>query len=426
MALRSFVLAVLAPSLFFFSACNPFTPSGPFSGKVGDTLPSWEEGVMDIHFINSGRGECVFMILPDGTTLVVDCGDIPDNKKARWPQVDAKPFEGTRAYEVDAAYIKHFLPEVSGDMLDYFNVSHFHIDHIGTASWKGNTISPNGYALTGVIGLYDLVPFRKLIDRGYPDYDSALEVSTAHTNIDHYRKFVSWAETDGLEVEQFRIGAEDQLILKNNPEAYPDFRITNYARDGKLWQDGKVVDLYEGKQPKENGVSCCFLIQYGDFEFLTCGDAGGNSAVEVPLAREIGRHIETMKANHHMAWNTHQKEAIAILQPQVIVAQNFASHEPWIPVMEGIWEVSPRTQIYSTNLYPENVQKEDVERSGSDHGGAAITDERYAEATGRMASHNGHVVIRVEKGGARFRVYVLDDTDYSYRIRQIDGPFKSK
>ncbi len=396
------------------------------TGKIGSPLPQWEEGMLDIHFINSGRGECAFLILPDGTTMVVDCGDIPDSKKARWPEVDPKPFPGDRAYKVDAEYIRHFLPEVSGGMIDYFNLSHFHIDHMGTASWKGNEISPNGYALTGVMGLYDLVPFRTLVDRGYPDYDAALERSTAHSNIEHYRKFVSYAISQGMKAERFRIGADDQFVLRNNPEAYPEFSTFNYACDGRMWQGGEVVDLYAGEKPKENGASCCFLVKYGDFEYLTCGDAGANSAVEIPLAHEIGHRIEAMKGSHHMAWGTHTKEAMAILQPGVIVVQNFTSHKPWIPAMETTWEGSPKTRIYTTNLYPENLQKEDVQRSGSDHGGSAVTDEVYAAETGKLSSHNGHVVIRVEKGGARYRVYVLDDTNYEYRIKQIDGPFKSE
>ena len=32
--------------------------------KVGEQLPAWEEGCFDIHFINTGRGECCFYILP--------------------------------------------------------------------------------------------------------------------------------------------------------------------------------------------------------------------------------------------------------------------------------------------------------------------------------------------------------------------------
>ena len=36
---------------------------------AGTPLPPWQEGCLDIHAINSGRGECTFFILPDGTTL---------------------------------------------------------------------------------------------------------------------------------------------------------------------------------------------------------------------------------------------------------------------------------------------------------------------------------------------------------------------
>ena len=223
MKLKKFILALVAPALFFFGACRSMSPSTTHGERIGETLSQWEEGGLDIHFINSGRGECLFLILPDGTTMVVDCGDFPDSKNAKWPEVDPKPYAGTRAYEVDAAYIKHFLPKASQGMIDYFNLSHFHIDHMGTPSWKGNTISPNGYALTGVMGLYDLVPFRKLVDRGYPDYDAALSLATASSNIDHYRKFVSYAVSNGMSAEQFRIGAEDQFVLKNNPSAYPEF-----------------------------------------------------------------------------------------------------------------------------------------------------------------------------------------------------------
>ena len=52
------------------------TPTPGTDGAVGNVLPDWEEGYLDIHFINSGRGECAFYILPDGTTLIVDAGEL--------------------------------------------------------------------------------------------------------------------------------------------------------------------------------------------------------------------------------------------------------------------------------------------------------------------------------------------------------------
>ena len=377
---------------------------------VGEPLPAWREGELDIHFINSGRGECTFFILPDGTTLVVDCGEIPDNPASRWPQVDRKPLSGESAHEVNARYIRHFHPGGPEARLDYMLVTHFHIDHMGES------------AATGVVAFYDLLPFDRLIDRGYPDYAKAVSLATRVGKINAYTAFVTdKVEKDGLRAERFELGRTDQIALLHDPGRYPDFQIVNYARDGKIWQGGKEVDLYGGNKVAENGASCGFLLRYGDFSFLTCGDAGANSKVEIPLAREIGHEIVAMKAYHHFSWNTHAPETMKILRPQVIVGQNFMAHQPWIPVLEGIWKASPRTRIYSTNMSPVNYQKEDVARAKEDHGGSGITDERYAAARGRMAAHNGHVVIRVEAGGKRYSVFVLADKDFSYRVLQIDG-----
>ncbi len=373
-------------------------------------LPPWREGELDIHFINSARGECVFFILPDGTTLLVDCGEIPENPASRWPQVERKPLSGESAHEVAARYVRHFHPGGSAASLDYMLVTHFHVDHMGES------------ASTGVVALYDLVPFDRLIDRGYPDYGAALALATRTGKIDHYVNFVAdKVENNGLKAERFEIGRSDQIALLHNPGAYPDFQIFNYARDGKIWQAGKEIDLYDGKVA-ENGASCCFLLRYGDFTFLSCGDAGANSRVEIPLAREIGHPIVAMKANHHFSWNTHAPESLSILRPQVLVGENFMAHQPWIPVLEDIWAASPQTKIYTTNLCPVNYQHEDLVRAKEDHGGAGITDARYAAARERLAAHNGHVVIRVAPGGERYTVFVLDDTDFAYRIRKADGP----
>ena len=64
---------------------------------AGTPLPPWQEGCLDIHAINSGRGECTFFILPDGTTMLVDAGEfVPATQK--YPFVPQKPHEGVRPY----------------------------------------------------------------------------------------------------------------------------------------------------------------------------------------------------------------------------------------------------------------------------------------------------------------------------------------
>lgn len=42
------------------------------------------------------------------------------------------------------------------------------------------------------------------------------------------------------------------------------------------------------------------------------------------------------------------------------------------------------------------------------------------------ASTQGHVVIRVEKGGAHYRVFVLDDADEAMKIKTVSGPYASR
>ena len=44
----------------------------------GGQLPPWENGMLDIHHINTGRGDATFFIFPDATTLLVDAGDMSE------------------------------------------------------------------------------------------------------------------------------------------------------------------------------------------------------------------------------------------------------------------------------------------------------------------------------------------------------------
>ena len=44
----------------------------------------------------------------------------------------------------------------------------------------------------------------------------------------------------------------------------------------------------------------------------------------------------------------------------------------------------------------------------------------------QVAADHGHIVVRVEPGGARYRVFVLDDRVESYRILSVHGPYESQ
>ena len=44
----------------------------------------------------------------------------------------------------------------------------------------------------------------------------------------------------------------------------------------------------------------------------------------------------------------------------------------------------------------------------------------------RSAGIGGHIVIRVSPGGKEYCVYMLDDSDTTYTVKQADGPFRCK
>lgn len=384
---------MLLPGLF--CSCS----SRAYKAIPGKPLPAWEDGYLDIHSINTGRGECTFYILPDGTTMLVDAGEF-HTSGARYPMVEQKPDTLTRPYKVYAAYIRSML--TWSDSIDYALASHYHMDHIGRME-SDYAVSDSGYVLTGIMALYDEIPYKTLVDRSWPDYTDNVE----QRNWERFARSIS--ARDGMKVEKFELGSDSQFILTNHPEEYPDFKIRNYHVNGLVWNNGEVMDCWKGKPVSENGASAGFLLSYGKFDWFTGGDAGNNGKVEKPTARAIGRQIEAMKGHHHMSWHTMSAEMLEIFRPQVVVNQSFYAHQPWPETMKKVQEVGmPEGQVrdvFLTNLHDSTYVNEQ-------------------ETLAKVKDYRGHIVIRVLPGGDSFYVYMLDDNDLKFNVKAVYGPYE--
>jgi len=51
---------------------------------------------------------------------------------------------------------------------------------------------------------------------------------------------------------------------------------------------------------------------------------------------------------------------------------------------------------------------------------------RHLEDLKSLAADQGHVVVRVAPGGLSYRVFVLDDSDETMRIKSIHGPYTAR
>ena len=137
---------------------------------VGGKWPGWTKGHFQLHAIHTGVAESMFLIYPDGTTMLLDCGDHPAINRGKLA-VPVLP-NGTRhAGEWVARYVTRVNP--SGTKVDYMVTSHFHSDHTGCMIW-GAGLSQHNLPRSGFAQAAETLSFGKAVDRGWPDYDDPL------------------------------------------------------------------------------------------------------------------------------------------------------------------------------------------------------------------------------------------------------------
>jgi len=392
--------------------------------QVGKPLPAWRDGEMDIHHINTGRGEASFLILPDGTTLLVD---------ASGKTVEAPPFtlptkpDASRAPgEWVARYIQRVMPG-SAREIDYAVISHFHGDHMGAIVAESPVAREGGYQLSGITEVAEHLPIARIIDRDWPGYAYPTELK--NRTVDNYRKFLAWQTAHhGLQVEKFQPGRNDQLRLLRKPRAYPQFEIRNLVANGILWTGvgsetrslfPPLANLSPNDYPTENKLSIAFRVSYGKFDYFTGGDLSAKGdetlssadawkSVEPPVGQVTGP-VEAMKANHHGSWDANGAAFLAHLRPRVIVVDSRAEGHPAVNTYSRMasrdsWP-GPR-DIFITNVSPATFKTTyNIEKA---------------------ASTQGHVVIRVAPGGASYHVMVVNDSDEKMQVKAVFGPYASE
>ena len=389
-------------------------PEDPTAVEVGKPLPAWQQGNLDIHFINSGRGECCYYILPDGTTMIVDAGEVKATYNPSDTSEDAavpqKPNANVRPYMVDAMYIKHFSPN-GRQSIDYCAPSHFHIDHIGSTGMATETAAA-GYKKSGLTALFDELPYLHVIDRAYPDYkdDATTPAMDGQLSAD-WVKFVTWGvKEQKFTGARFEVGKE-QIVMLYDRKAYSNFRLFNICANGFVWSKNGISGEKSGVG---NPASCGFHITYGKFDYIACGDLTSNPQNRVALyVRDFvgAGHLDAFKTHHHLsanAWGTQMQTEF--FTPRVIVNQNFYKKQPDATLVKNIMDNAYSFWVkdfFTTNLHPQYVTE-------------------HKSVVDKMTDYDGHIVIRVANGGDSYYVYLLDDTNFEYNVKSIHGPYNSK
>lgn len=417
------VSAILLSAMFLTSetACAQKTV------KEGQKITPWEEGCLDIHFINTCTGESQFIIMPDGTQMLVDVGGaLLDDELALVPIPD----QARRPGEWINRYIKRCMKWTKNDKIDYLSITHLHGDHIGTIS----PATPNSYKgnwrSSSLADIVDNNKVGKLVDRGYPKYDYP-SYTVENKHLDNYIKCTRWhAATAGMKIERFVPGADNQFTLKYDAASYPAFKIQNIAANGVVWT-GKGTETatafpdssaFAGKgkanqpSPSENSLSTVFKLTYGDFDYFAGGDVSHNGDeyfswkdVETPIADVVGC-VEVMKANHHGCWDANNDYILEKLSPLSIILTVWRTTQPTGGIAKYF---SPKVNGGNADLFITHLEPETEEKLGADMAKVASKDD-------------AHIVVRVNPDGKTYYIYVINVNGDSMKVTKAFGPYHSR
>lgn len=410
--------ALLLFILNFFWSCSPTL------SEIGQPYKGWQNGELDIHFIYTGRGESSFLIFPDATSMLIDAGDW--DPKDYGKMCELLPDSSRRSGEWIARYILKANP--FKDQVDYLMISHFHSDHTGDCTNSTPiTIGRNpNYKLTGIAEVGEYINFKKVIDRGFPEYSYPLPIKDP--DVDNYLAFVNWKKKEGLIPESFDIGSSSQFILLKKPELYKGlFQVQNLAANGRIWtgHEKETIDYYDlnpankGDGQNENTKSIGIRTNYGKFSYYTAGDISGTllnkEGETVDLESEIAEicgPVDVCKANHHA-----YKDAMS---------QGFIKHIKASSYIIPVWDyehIQPviMERMASTNLNSNNINI--FPTRFPNHLKEKYANEKWINS---VCQEDGHIVIKVYEKGEKYNIYILSANDEKSTVKAIYGPFLSK
>lgn len=239
-----------------------------------------KNGRLDIYFIDVEGGASTLFVTPAGETLLIDSG-YPDN--------------GGR----DRDRILKVLREVAGKkQLDHAAVTHWHLDHYG-----------NHAALAKEITI------RNFWDRGIPD--SLQEDGKFVERIADYRKASQNASKklsvgDSLPLQSGKTPLSVKIAIASG-EVLPNSGSPNpFAGEHKPQAD----------DPSDNAKSVSFLLKFGNFTFLCCGDLTWNTEAKLVTPNNPIGQVDLFMVTHHGLNASNNPALVLALDPRVAVMCN--------------------------------------------------------------------------------------------------------
>ena len=265
---------------FWISAIMPVIIAMLMQVSAASASATDTEGHLDIYFIDVEGGACTLFVSPAGESLVIDSG-YPDNNGR------------------DLNRILHVVRDVAGlKQIDHVAVTHWHLDHYG-----------NHAALSTQIRIVNFW------DRGIP---SALAEDEQFVNrVADYRS-ASQNKSKALK-------AGDKLPLKSAKTPY-SIEIVTASREVILntGQPNPYASLHKSmsEDTSDNAASVSFLLTFGKFRFLCCGDLTWNIEAKLMMPNNPVGQVDMFMVTHHGLPTSNNPVLVRAIDPRVAVMCN--------------------------------------------------------------------------------------------------------
>ena len=379
----------------------------PAHGFIGamPTYPGWKPGELDIHFIQTGVGEQTFFILPDGTTILLDCGDM--YRPQYLQHIPRVPSPDRLGGEWVSRYVQRLVKERT---VDYFLLSHWHSDHCGGPSLRCRT-TDDGRKVCGVTLFAEDFAIRHYFDHQYPR-SGVYAHNPSADSLEMMRAWIPYmGNRCGMQPHAFEVGAKNQIAMLRDPKTYADtFEIRNLFSNAVYWDGaGGTVDYapeYIRRHPKlggnipENTLSMGIRVRYGNFTAYFGGDID-DPDYEAMLGPLVGP-VDVCKMNHHGCFSSMGAPFCRAVKAQAY--------------MSSVWSPNQVTDANLPNMASRELYAGDrciMPGFMPDVCRAAFKGREFMADVVDVA---GHRVFKVAPGGGTFEAFVLSAWDESMSV----------
>lgn len=266
-----------------------------------------EDGRLDFYFIDVEGGAATLIVTPVGQSILVDSG-YPDNNGR------------------DRDRILDVVRNVAGlQAINHAVVSHWHLDHYGNHASLAAEIEIENFWDRGIPDALQEDP--RFVDR-IADYRSASQNQSKTLKAGD----IFHLESNGTPLSVEVVTASRQVI-PNRGQPNP--------------HSVKHVPAEEDKS--DNAASISFVMTFGDFRFLCCGDLTWNMEAKLVTPNNPLGSIDLFMVTHHGLPTSNNPALVHAIDPTVAVMCNGPTkggHEKTISTLRGIKSLQHWYQLH--------------------------------------------------------------------------------